>query len=215
MQTFTVPFVVDGEARGFRRMSETITAKTAASIYQINSRASRFTVQAFAEGLLSAFGHNPKLNATTFTGEVVFPPDEMEAASLRFKVGTESLHVVDNVSEKDRREIERMMHEEVLEADRFPDIVFVSRTVSPTRIYEGFYRMSIAGQLALHGVVRDHAIEAQVRLTEDGLRAEGESRLLQSSFGIKRVSVAGGTLKVKDEVKLSFDIVADLSAPRP
>jgi polyisoprenoid-binding protein YceI len=192
-----------------------MTAMSAANTYQINPRASRFTVQAFAEGLFSVFGHNPKLNAAEFTGDVVFPADEIEGASLRFKVKTDSLHVVDNVSDKDRREIERMMRDEVLETSRFPDIVFVSRTVNPTRIYDGFYRMDIGGQLALHGVVHDHAIETQVRLTEDGLRAEGESRLLQSSFGIKRVSVAGGTLKVKDEVKLSFDIVADLSPSRP
>ena len=28
------------------------------------------------------------------------------------------------------------------------------------------------------------------------------------AFGIKLVSVAGGTLKLKDEVKLTFDLVA-------
>ena len=30
----------------------------------------------------------------------------------------------------------------------------------------------------------------------------------QSSFGIKLVSVAGGTLKIKDDVKVTFDLVA-------
>ena len=189
-------------------MPETVAEETGVTVYQINPRESRFTVQAFAEGLFSAFGHNPKLNAGDFSGAVKFRAVDLEAASLEFSVKADSLHVVDKVSDKDRREIERMMKEDVLETNRFPEIVFVSKSVIATRIYEGFYRVTIDGQLSLHGVTRDHGIEAQVRLMEDGLRAEGESRLLQGNYGIKRVSVAGGTLKVKDEVKLSFAIVA-------
>ena len=188
-------------------MPEIVADETVVS-YQVNPRASRFTVQAFAEGLLSAFGHNPRFNAGDLFGVVKFHKDDLKASSLEFTVKADSLQVSDKVSEKDRREMERMMKEEVLETARFPNIVFVSKAVTATRIYEGFYRLTIAGQLSLHGVTRDHTIEAQVRLMEDSLRAEGESRLLQSNYGIKRVSVAGGTLKVKDEVKLSFAIVA-------
>jgi hypothetical protein len=40
------------------------------------------------------------------------------------------------------------------------------------------------------------------------MRAKGAFTLKQSSFGIKPVSVAGGTIKVKDELKFTFDIVA-------
>jgi hypothetical protein len=40
------------------------------------------------------------------------------------------------------------------------------------------------------------------------LRASGEFTLIQSDFGVKPISVAGGALKVKDELKLSFEMVA-------
>ena len=40
------------------------------------------------------------------------------------------------------------------------------------------------------------------------LRASGEFTVRQTDYGIKPVSVAGGALKVKDELKFSFDIVA-------
>jgi hypothetical protein len=40
------------------------------------------------------------------------------------------------------------------------------------------------------------------------LKAVGNFTLLQSDFGIELVSVAGGSLKVKDELKFSFDVVA-------
>ncbi len=189
--------------------ADAATAKEgSASVYKVNPRESRFTVQAFAEGLFSSFGHNPKLSPGDFSGEVQFDPDNLEASSLRFSVNADSLRVSDDVSDKDRREIERMMKEDVLETGRFPEIVFESRSVMANLIYAGFYRVQISGQLSLHGVVHDHSIDTQVRLLDNGLRAEGESSLKQAEYRIKKVSVAGGTLKVKDEVKLSFSIVA-------
>jgi polyisoprenoid-binding protein YceI len=167
------------------------------------------TVRAFAEGLFSAFGHNPKLNANVFSGELKFQPEHFESASLRFSVKGDSLRVTDNVGDTDRREIERTMKEEVLQVAKYPDIVFASKAVTADRISEGFYRVKVNGQLSLHGVTRDHAVEAQVRLLENGLRAEGKSLVRQSDYGIKRVSVAGGMLKVKDEVKISFAVTAE------
>src|SRR6185295_4642207 len=186
-------------------MTETTTESVApaaevdADVFQVKSKESRFTVHAFAEGLLSAFGHNPKLNAREIGGEVQFNREHLEQSALQFFVKADSLKVTDDVSEKDRTEIERIMKDEVLETSRFPEIQFRSKSVTAARIYEGFYRVKISGELTLHGVTREHLIDSQVRLMEDGLRAEGESTLRQSDYGIKRVSVAGGTLKVKDE----------------
>jgi polyisoprenoid-binding protein YceI len=166
-------------------------------------------VQAFAEGLFSAFGHNPKLNARVIAGEVKFQADALQESAVQFSVAADSLTVSDDIGEKDRREIERVMKEEVLETSRFPEIVYRSKTVTGERIYEGFYRVRISGELTLHGITRAHELDTQVRVIENCLRAEGESTLRQSDYGIKRVSVAGGTLKVKDEVKLSFLITAE------
>jgi hypothetical protein len=45
-------------------------------------------------------------------------------------------------------------------------------------------------------------------LLGDTLRANGEFSLSQTSYGIKPVSIAGGSLKLKDELKCSFDILA-------
>jgi polyisoprenoid-binding protein YceI len=195
-------------------MIETSTDDVAAApdnstpVYELKPRDSRLTVQAFAEGLLSSFGHNPKLTTREFGGTVSFNRDHPEQSALEFVVKADSLKVTDDVSEKDRREIERMMKDEVLETSLFPDITFRSKSVSADRIYEGFYRVKITGELTLHGVTRDHLIDTQVQVIEDGLRAEGESTLRQSEFGIRKVSVAGGALKVKDEVKLTYLIVA-------
>jgi hypothetical protein len=47
---------------------------------------------------------------------------------------------------------------------------------------------------------------------DDKLRAYGEFSIKQSDFKIRLVSVAGGALKVKDELKLAFDIIAKKDA---
>ena len=47
----------------------------------------------------------------------------------------------------------------------------------------------------------------------DRITANGQSAMRQSNYGIKPVSIAGGALKLKDEIDLSFDIVERASNP--
>ena len=42
----------------------------------------------------------------------------------------------------------------------------------------------------------------------DSLRANGEFTLRQTDFNIKPASAVGGTIKLKDELKFTFDIIA-------
>jgi polyisoprenoid-binding protein YceI len=100
------------------------------------------------------------------------------------------------------------MRKDVLETDRYPEIIFDSANVSADKIAGSMYRARITGDLTLRGVIRNCVINAQVTVGEDILRANGEFPLRQTDFGIKPVSAAGGTIKLKDELKFSFDIVA-------
>ena len=51
-------------------------------------------------------------------------------------------------------------------------------------------------------------MSARIAVFDEMLRASGEFTLNQSDYGIKPISVAGGALKVKDELKFSFEMVA-------
>lgn len=176
--------------------------------YRIDAGSSRFTVQGSADGLLSMFGHNPVIAVCGFGGDVRFVSGTLESGSLLMLVQAESLAVVNKVSEKDRREMERAMREDVLEIARYPEIVFMSTSIATEKAGEGTYTARISGSLSLHGVTRDHSMGAQLTVNEESLRAQGEFALRQTDYNIKPVSVAGGTLKIKDKLKLSFDIVA-------
>lgn len=184
-------------------------ASTELARCRINAARSRFIVRAFASGVLSALGHNPTIAIRDFTGEAQFVAGTLDSASLRVAVKSDSLAVADDVSDKDRQELESKMREEVLETTRYPEIAYESASITSSKIFEGQYRVNIDGKLSLHGVTRECPVQAQVIATEDSIRASGEFTLRQTDYRIKLVSAAGGTIKLKDELKLSFDIVAD------
>ena len=177
--------------------------------YRFDAAASKFTAQAFAEGLFSAFGHDPVIGIRDFQGEAEFVPGTFENASLRLSINANSLAVVNNVKEKDRHEIERMMREEVLETGKYPEIVFESNNIALSRLGESRYRARVIGKLMLHGVTQNNLwLNGEVAFSADGLRARGDFAVKQTDYKINLVSVVGGTLKIKNEVKCSFDIVA-------
>jgi polyisoprenoid-binding protein YceI len=180
--------------------------------YRVDASRSRFIAQAFAKGLLSAFGHNPTLAIRGFEGEVEFDPAAPNAASVWMKARADTLVVIDDMSEKDRLEIERVTRDELLEAARYPEIVFQSASVAARRVAEGRYHVRVAGDLSLRGVTREFVIDAAAPVKPDELRAQGGFTLRLTDFNIRPVSVAGGLLKLKDEVQVSFDILAHASS---
>jgi polyisoprenoid-binding protein YceI len=176
--------------------------------YVINAMVSRFTVQAFASGFLSAFGHNPKFAIRDLTGEISFDPEQIEKSTMHLVIRANSLSVMDNISDKDRRDIESEMRDNVLEITKYPEIVFDVAGVSATKAAQGQFDVTLNGQLKLHGATRSQKVPATLAVNGDMLRAFGEFSLRQTDYGIKPVTAAGGGLKVKDEVKFTFDIVA-------
>jgi polyisoprenoid-binding protein YceI len=183
-------------------------AQTAADRFVIDGRSSRFTVRAFATGILSAMGHNPTIGIRDFSGEMSFDPEQLKAGAFRIAVKSSSLGVQDDISDKDRREIERLINQEVLETAKFPEILYEASGVSITKMGGALYSASLSGNLTLHGVTRGETITTRVALLSSMLRASGDFSLSQSNYAIKPVSVAGGALKVKDELKFQFEIVA-------
>jgi polyisoprenoid-binding protein YceI len=189
-----------------------LTAETSQSTrvrYVLEPKGSTFVVRAFATGLLSSFGHNPTIAIPDFQGEVQFAPDSLQNSTLRLVIPAASLTVTGDISGKDREEIRRRMHEEVLEADGFEEIIYeCEQNISAQKLSEGHYAVALKGELTLHGVTRTEPISARVTMTGEMLRAVGDFSIRQNDYEIRPVSAAGGTVKLKDELKFSFDIVA-------
>lgn len=121
-------------------------ATSATAVYVLDPGVSRFTARAVATGLLASLGHNPSFAVRKFAGEATFAPDAPEQASVRIVVQAGSLELLDQVSDKDRREIERTMRDEVLQTSRFPEIVFEASNPGMSKGGEGFYSANITGK---------------------------------------------------------------------
>ncbi|MFY9732371.1 MAG: YceI family protein [Candidatus Acidiferrales bacterium] len=151
---------------------------------------SQFTVHAFASGLAAVVAHNPKFAIRDFSGEAQYILDTLRDASIRVKIKASSLELMDEVSEYDRGEIDRVMFEEVLEVSRFPEIIYTSTQISATRLSENLYATTIAGKLALHGVTKELDFSAQVVIGEDAMRGYGSFSVKQSQYDIAIASIA-------------------------
>ena len=185
------------------------TASASAGVhYVIDTRASQFSVQAFASGLVAAIAHSPKIAIRDWTGEVQVASGPAGDNSLKVRVKAASLEVLDELKETDRREIHRVMKIEVLETDRFPEIVFESTGLKLERQKEDLYKALVGGKLSLHGITNDLDFAASVALGVDTARAYGTFMIRQTDYNIRVASIAGGTLKLQDELKFSFYAVA-------
>jgi polyisoprenoid-binding protein YceI len=163
----------------------------------IDTQKSVMTVRVFKSGVFSAFGHEHEISAPIEHGTF---HESQPAAEL--VVDARKMRVMDKeVSEKDRAEIqETMLGPKVLDTRQFPEIRFHSTAVEPGE--KG--RWVVRGELSLHGQTRPLRLEVQ---GEKG-HYRGVAALKQRDFGIEPVSVGGGTVKVKDELRVEFEIVA-------
>ncbi len=157
---------------------------------------STLTIRVYKTGLFSAFGHNHEITAPIARGIA----DTGEHPSVEVRVDARALRVVDaDVSEKDRADIQRtMLGPEVLDSERFPEIIFQSQVAEPA----GTDRWTLRGNLTLHGETRPVSVEVSLK---NG-HYMGHATMKQSDFGIKPVRAAGGTVKVKDEIRVEFDV---------
>lgn len=176
--------------------------------YAFDPTVSRFTVQAFAAGLLSSFGHNPTIGLRDFQGTVEFVSGTYENTRIHMKVNTSRCEVLDQLKTSDREKIEREMYGVVLKADRYPCAIFESNQVEMRSAMTNPFAVQVKGELTLCGVTRRHMFGARVSNLESSLRIAGEFALRQSNYGIKPVSLAGGIFKLKDELKFQFEIIA-------
>ncbi len=169
----------------------------AAGTHPLDTKKSVITVHVFKAGFFSAFGHNHEVRAPISAGSI----GQGSSPSVELTIDTRKMLVVDaDVSDKDRADIQStMLGPKVLDVARYPEIRFRSRRVEQTRA--GQWRIS--GELTLHGQTRPLTLE----VSGSAGRYRGSSTLRQKDFGITPVTVAGGTVKVKDEVRVDFDVL--------
>jgi polyisoprenoid-binding protein YceI len=163
---------------------------------EIDTDRSVLTIRVYKAGLLGAFGHEHEIRAPIREGTF----DEHKK-TVDLVVDSRRLAVLDSdISDKDRAEIQNtMLGPKVLDSAEFAEIRFHSTAVDRT----SDNRWSVHGDLTLHG--QNHPIQVAVERLNG--RYRGSAQLRQKEFGITPVTVAGGSIKVKDEIRVEFEIV--------
>lgn len=162
----------------------------------IDVRHSTLKVRVFKSGLFSPFAHDHEIEAPISEGVA----DLSAAPGVTLRVEAQNLRVLDpGTSATDRAQIQKTMEgPTVLDSERFPQISFQSTRAEQL----GNDHWKVYGDLTLHGQMNPVAVDVALK----GEHYFGSAVIKQRDFGITPVSIAGGTVKVKDEVRVEFDI---------
>jgi polyisoprenoid-binding protein YceI len=175
----------------------TIAATCAAQDRPIDAQRSTLTMHVGKAGLLSAAGHEHWVNAPiasgTFSESTPRVEFTVESAKMRVKPD-------EKISDKDQAQIQKDMEEMTLDVAHYPEIKFQSSHVEKTG--DGQWRVD--GTLSLHGASKPLTIS----VTRVGEAYTGKTTLKQTDFGIKPISIAGGAIKIKNEIDVQFMIFA-------
>ena len=162
----------------------------------IDTQRSTILIHVFKSGVFSSFGDNHEVQAPISQGTI----DETKR-EVTLRIEAKRLKVLDPKLLDDKRaEVQtRMLGPDVLDVEQYPEIQFHSVKVQDTHPDE----FRVEGNLSLHGQVQP----VSLRVTKKNALYQGECTLRQTAFGMKPIRIAGGTVKVKDELKIEFTIV--------
>jgi polyisoprenoid-binding protein YceI len=179
-----------------------------AGTYSLNENSGNIYVYTFKEGLLSKLAHDLLIDVTNFKVNANVPEEGFSSGNLDMELQANSLKVIcalkdgerqpDTLKEKDIADIERDMAKKVLHPEKYPTVNFCSKGIQEK---EGGYQLK--GELTLHGVTKP--VEFDVKTT-NGENLTGMIPLLQKNYKIKPFKAMMGTLKIKNEINIGFDL---------
>ena len=167
----------------------------------IDPKRSTLTVHVFKSGLLSSFGDNHVVRAPIESGSVT----EGAESGVEIAVDARQMTVLDPELAADKRsEVQkRMLGPDVLDVTKFKAIRFHSTKVRP--LADVHWR--VEGILELHG----HSAPLSFEVKRAKGQYRGSARISQKAFGIQAIRAVGGTVNVKDELEVDFDIATTAS----
>jgi polyisoprenoid-binding protein YceI len=182
----------------------------APAIFSIDAANSRVAIEVGRSGLLGFAGHDHEVIAPAVTGRVAFDPRDWAQSSVTLQFDASALKVTGKGDPPaDIPKVQTVMFsDQVLDVKRFPSVAFRSRRVSVTPHGPNSADLVIEGDLTLHGETRPATVRAATTIQPDGLTARGAFLIKQTNFGMTPVTAAGGTVRVRDDVRVEFELKA-------
>jgi polyisoprenoid-binding protein YceI len=147
-----------------------------------------------------------------FSGWVRYARGKESQATVELDAEAKSLaNAEKEIGEIEKREFEKALRDVVLEAPKYPQILFRSTSISDLRQSGQGHSFTLHGDVLMHGVKRRVSIPVEVVISGKQLTGTGSISFKQTDFGMKPYEAAFGLIKIRDELKVSFSIVAKAS----
>ena len=108
---------------------------------------------------------------------------------------------------------DRKMHKEILESQRYPDIVFRSDRVDGKLAPQGISQMQVHGAFGIHGAEHELTAPVEVRVAGGQYAITARFSVPYQKWGMKNPSTL--FLRVEDHVDITLHTVAHQASPIP
>ncbi len=106
---------------------------------------------------------------------------------------------------------DRRMHKEILQSDKFPEIVFRPDRVDGKILPQGASQAQLHGIFSIHGADHEIAMPIEVQATEGQYAVTGQFQVPYVKWGMKNPSTL--MLRVNDTVEIRIETIARAVAP--
>ena len=106
---------------------------------------------------------------------------------------------------------DRRMHRQILEDQKYPDIVFTPQHVSGNLAPQGTSQLELQGLMILHGQSHPMTVSVPVQITRDQVSADVHFLVPYVKWGLKNPSTF--ILRVSDKVNIDVHAVGRLAPP--
>jgi len=181
-----------------------------ASTLCVDAATSQFKIRVGSAGLFSAFGHEHLIQVQGIKGCAEIEWTQLERSSVSLTFAAKDIRVLDPDHPNDKAKVQETMETEVLRTKEFPEIQFKSSRVreTPSKTSSGDrHELMVEGSLTIRGRTQNVSLPLVIqKSSSNGAKVTGRYVLKQSAFGITPVKVMGGTVRVKDEITIEFEL---------
>lgn len=169
--------------------------------YTLDPSAASLKVWTGKEGKAAKAGHNLEIEVSDWSATLSLG-DSPEETALTLTANSRSLRVLagsggmQKLGDDDRANVDQTIDDEVLKGG---EITFKSTGVHGV---DGTHDLHVHGDLTLLGKTAPVAFTLAIQPDDE---ITGEALIKQTDFGMKPYSALFGTLKVKDEVRVTFE----------
>ncbi len=183
----------------------------AQEVYRLDPTRSVVQVHLDTAGALGFMGHPHLIQTPIKQGSFVYDPGDPGKGSVELVVDASALEVMDpQRPPEERTKIQATMQSDrVLGIKQYPRIVFKSVKIEPT----DRHHLLVRGNLTIRSQTRPVTVDVTLEQEGGELKASGTSQFKQTTFGMSPVTAGLGTVRVRDQVSISFRVFGKKHGP--